>query len=199
MKTTGLILLAAGASTRLGEPKQLLMYEGESLLQRAIRTARASACQPVVVVLGANAEALLPDVSDLHVVQNPEWEEGMASSIRSGVAALLALSPAVSGVVLMVCDQPFADSDLLEKLVAEKNLTGKGIIASAYSNTLGTPVLFTRPYFQTLLALRGKEGAKKLILTHAHDVATVPFPQGIIDVDTSEDYELLQQQQEDER
>jgi len=187
-------LLAAGGSARLGEPKQTLRYHGKSLLQRAVQAALNSVCQPVVVVLGANIKTTLPElggISAVQVVENPAWQDGMASSIRYGLTTMLQVKPSVAGIILMVCDQPFADAALLDKLVHEKYKTGKGIAASAYNGTLGTPVLFDKVYFPELLSLKGQEGAKKLVFRYSEDAVSVPFPLGSIDVDTPADYAAL--------
>jgi len=194
----GLVLLAAGASTRYGKPKQTLPYLGQSLLQRAVQAALSSVCQQVVVVVGAHADATLPEVTTVpavQVVENPEWQEGMAASIRCGLTNLLQIVPTVDGVIFMVCDQPFADAALLDRLVQEKYKTSKGIAASAYNDTLGTPVLFDKVYFTELLSLKGQEGAKKLVFRYSQDVVSVPFPSGSIDIDTPADYAALRQQQ----
>jgi molybdenum cofactor cytidylyltransferase len=193
MQDIGLILLAAGASTRLGKPKQELPYKGMTLLQHAAQAALDSDCVPVVVVLGAESTVALPEVTGkpLAKVYNPEWEEGMASSIRYGLTELLAKEPAVSGAVIMVCDQPYVDAPLLNSLCRTKLDTGKGIVACSYNYTLGTPVLFDKAFFQELLELIGHEGAKKLLYRHKDQVASIPFPLGAIDIDTAEEYAAL--------
>lgn len=194
----GLILLVAGASTRLGEPKQTLPYHGESLLQRAVQAALGSVCRPVVVVLAVNIDTTLPELAEVpavQVVEKPAWQEGMASSIRCGLTNLLQVAPTVAGVIFMVCDQPVADAALLDKLVQEKYKTDKGIAASAYNDTLGTLVFFDKVYFPELLSLNGQEGAKKLVFRYSQDVVSVPFPLGSIDIDTPADYAALRQRQ----
>ncbi|MBF8965092.1 nucleotidyltransferase family protein [Pontibacter sp. FD36] len=192
---SGLVILAAGASTRLGQPKQLLHYQGKSLLQRAAQVATEAGFSPVVVVLGARAEKLIPELTDLPVttVQNPDWQEGMASSIRVGLEELLKLKPTLDDVTFMVCDQPFVDADVLKRLMQAKQDGRSGIIASAYQETLGTPVLFDKIYFPELLALEGQEGAKKIIMKHPSAVSSLRFEAGAIDIDTAADYAALLQ------
>lgn len=186
-------MLAAGASKRLGKPKQELLYQGKTLLQHAIDVAVASACKPIVVVIGANAEKLSTENMGEAVVTvlNPEWQEGMASSIRFGLGKLCSIEPEVSEAVLMVCDQPFVDAALLNKLVHTKQGSGKGVVACAYGNTLGTPALFDKAYFKELMALKGKGGAKEFLFKYNADTASVPFPQGDVDIDTPADYDAL--------
>ncbi len=189
---TGIIILAAGRSARLGKPKQNLIYQGKTLLQRAIDTALLSVCKPVVVVLGAYADDILMSIntSEVQVIRNPNWEEGMASSIRTGIIALQKY-PDVDGALIMLCDQPHVDAALLNDMVQTKQHNPKGIIACAYNNTLGVPVLFDKRYFADLLLLTGHERAKKLLVAHTRDIEPVPFALGAVDIDTMEDFGKL--------
>lgn len=190
---TGMVILAAGASSRMGEPKQELLYKGETLLQHAVKAALATSCQPVVIVLGASTEVKILEstIKTVITIINPKWQEGLSSSIRWGLSALLGAAPHVESVLFMVFDQPFVESSLLESLIQTKEASGKGIVACQYKDTFGTPVLFSKAYFEELLFLRGKEGAKKLLFRHSEDVASVSFPLGAIDIDTPEDYASL--------
>jgi molybdenum cofactor cytidylyltransferase len=193
---TGLIILAAGASSRLGTPKQNLIYQGQTLLQRAIHTALTSACcEKIVVVLGANEGVIRPNISDhqIHITYNPNWQEGIASSIRLGITELQKLEPNIKAAILMLCDQPFVDPLLIYQLTERKAENNNGIVACAYKDTLGVPALFDASYFPQLLMLQGKEGAKKLIKAFSHDVLPVAFPLGAIDIDTMDDYEGLEE------
>ncbi|MHA6249592.1 nucleotidyltransferase family protein [Pontibacter sp. CAU 1760] len=191
----GVVVLAAGAATRMGSPKQALVFRGQTLLQHAVQVALSAQSHRVVVVTGANQggmEAGLPFDSKLVKVHNPDWQEGMGSSIRRGLTALLDSEPAqLDGVILMVCDQPFVTAALLDQLIATLAATSKGIVASHYNNTHGTPVLFSQNYFEELLGLNAQVGAKKLLQRYAHDKAAVAFAQGGIDIDTPEDYAAL--------
>jgi len=190
---TGLIILAAGASTRLGHPKQQLRFKGKTLLQNAIDAAIGAGCFPVIVVLGANAGVIEPGLDDLpvRIIHNSQWEEGMASSIRSGIDEVQKAEPGVGDVIIMVCDQPFADSLLLNQLIEAKGSSGKKIAASFYNNTAGVPALFDIDLFPELLMLKGQEGAKKLLVRHNDEVALIPFPLGDVDIDTKDDYKAL--------
>jgi molybdenum cofactor cytidylyltransferase len=187
---TGIIILAAGASTRLGEPKQQLLYKGKTLLQHAVDAAVESMAEVVIVVLGANAEVIKKDITNqgVAIVHNKDWEDGMASSIRKGITALQKLSPDIDDAILMLCDQPFVDVALLNNLMLNKHQTSKPIIACAYDNTVGPPALFNKTYFNALLSLKGQEGAKKLLMKYSNEVFTIPFDKGAIDIDTVEDY-----------
>ncbi|HEY9632945.1 MAG TPA: nucleotidyltransferase family protein [Coleofasciculaceae cyanobacterium] len=190
----GLIILAAGASTRMGTPKQLLPYRGYSLVRHIVEVATTSVCQPIVVVLGANAERIKPEVSQLpvQIVENQQWAEGMSASIRVGLEALLAVNQNLEAVAIALCDQPFVSSQTLDRIVEAFHFTGKPIIASEYAETLGVPALFSRILFSELMALKSNEGAKQLIKRHIDEVFSIPFPDGAIDIDTPKDYEQLQ-------
>ncbi|PWK78171.1 molybdenum cofactor cytidylyltransferase [Mucilaginibacter oryzae] len=193
---TGIIILAAGASSRFGSPKQNLIYQGKTLLQRAVQTALTCLhCQKVIVVLGANETVIRPNLSEqaVHICYNNDWQEGMASSIRLGVSEMLRLQPQVTSVILMLCDQPFVDPFLISQLTDKKEHSDCGIIASSYRDVVGAPALFDVKYFPELLRLKGQEGAKKIIGAHPDDLLTIPFPLGAIDIDTTDDLERLNQ------
>lgn len=190
----GMIVLAAGASTRMGTPKQLLRYQEYSLLRHTVEVALASVCRPIIVVLGAYAQLIRSDISQLpvQVVENLQWTEGMNTSIRIGIEALSsAPKNNVQAVVVALCDQPFISCEIISQLVEAYHLTGKTIIASEYAGTLGVPALFSRSFFSELTILRGGEGAKQVIKKHAYEVFGIPFPKGAIDIDTPMDYEQL--------
>nr|WP_295865409.1 nucleotidyltransferase family protein [uncultured Chitinophaga sp.] len=193
MHHTGIVILAAGASRRLGTPKQQVRFQQQSLLQRILHTAQHTTARPVVVVLGAFADTILPDMQDSEasVVINTAWESGMGSSIQTGVREILRISDNVTNILILLCDQPFITPELLEELINTHQRQNKGITACAYGGTTGTPVLFRQAYFPHLMALGGQEGAKKIILQHPGDVSTISFPEGIIDIDTPEDLEQL--------
>jgi molybdenum cofactor cytidylyltransferase len=192
--TVGLIILAAGASTRMGTPKQLLPYRERSFIRYITEVAIASVCQPIAVVLGANAEQIKPEISQLpvQIVENQQWTEGMSSSIRVCLEALNTVNQDLEAVAIALCDQPFVSSQTLDRIVEAYHFTGKPIIASEYAGTLGVPVLFSHTLFSELMALKSTEGAKQLIKRHIHEVFSIPFPEGSIDIDTPNDYDQLQ-------
>lgn len=189
----GIILLAAGGSRRLGTPKQLLRFQGRSLLRHSVEAALASLAHPVVVVLGAYAERLKPEISDLpvQVVENQRWAEGMSSSLRAGMQALTTVADTLEAVLLMVCDQPYVASRTLNGIIEAYRSTGRPIVASEYAGTVGVPALFTRDLFPDLMTLEGDHGASHIIRTHEDEVLRFPFPEAGIDIDTREDYEAL--------
>ncbi|KOP38309.1 nucleotidyltransferase family protein [Flavobacterium sp. WLB] len=190
---TAIIILAAGNSSRLGRPKQLLEYKDSTLLKNTISEALKVPNSFTIVVTGANHNEVQKELNttEINICFNPEWENGMSSSIVKGLNELLLLKPDCDECIFAVCDQPFVTNLVFENLISEYHKTKKGIIASAYSETLGTPVLFHRKYFNELLELSGQEGAKKIIKKYLEDTVSVPFVKGNIDIDTEEDYNKL--------
>ena len=184
------VLLAAGASRRLGRAKQLETLEGEPLVRRAARAALGAGCEPVVVVLGAEAEAVAAalDGLALTLVRNEAWEEGMASSLGAGLAALGDAAPEARGALLLLADQPAVDAALLRRLLARFEESGaRRIVACAYGGGRGAPAVFPRTLFSELAALRGDRGAKPVLEAHRAEVLEVSFPEGELDVDTPAD------------
>jgi len=193
LKQVGLVLLAGGGSRRLGSPKQLLAdTEGRTLMRRAAETALGSACRPVTVVLGASAEAIEAELISLPltIAVNPDWQTGLASSLKAGLNALTEAHK-LDAVVVMLCDQPQVTSALLDSLVMAHADTGHAIIACEYGGALGVPALFGRALFGALASLTGDEGARRVIKSYAGPVTRLPFPEGIFDVDTPQDAEVL--------
>ncbi|WP_149242911.1 nucleotidyltransferase family protein [Dyadobacter sp. 32] len=193
--SVGIIILAAGNSSRLGQAKQLLQFKNKSLIRNVADEALAADVGNVIVVTGANQEAVSRELADLpvHFAHNPDWQQGMGSSIRTGLTKLLKLDQNTNSVILAVSDQPFVTSELFQNLIEAAKIEDKTIVACAYQNTMGTPVLFKNQYFDALKLLEGAEGAKKLLKKFGTDVSYVPFQQGEIDIDTMEDFEKLQQ------
>jgi len=192
----GAIVLAAGASRRLGQPKQLLMYGGETLLERAIRLAGEAGAAPVVTVLGANYEVICASVEGMSnsvPVINDQWEKGMATSIQAGLKALDAVAPQVNGVVILACDQPRLMKDhlraLLDGFIAQ---AGSAIVASSYAGVVGIPAVFPRMAFPALGALRGDKGARAVLVNPPCPLISMAFPGGEVDIDLPEDLANLQ-------
>ena len=190
--TTGIIILAAGESTRLGYPKQIAKYKDKTLLQLAIDAANGCKADKRVVVLGANRDEIKKTFSGASIpnIPNPHFEKGMSTSIKIGLEYMLRFDQP-DQVIIMLCDQPFVDAKLLNKLIAAQEKEGKGIVACAYSKTVGVPILFGKAYFKKLMELTGDEGAKQIALAHEEDLATIAFPKGKVDIDTEEDLKDL--------
>ncbi|MDQ2659081.1 MAG: nucleotidyltransferase family protein [Verrucomicrobiota bacterium] len=189
----GAVVLAAGASTRFGQPKQLAIFNGESLVEHAVTAANSADCAPIVVVAGAQAAAIAAAVAALPcaVAVNHDWSAGLASSIRTGLQHLLTSDHDLEAILFLACDQPLVSAENLRGLIAEQQVTGKPIVASAYANTLGIPALFTRAFFPELLTLAGDRGAKRLFLSHREEVAAFSLPAAATDIDTISDYARL--------
>ena len=175
---TAAIILAAGASRRLGEPKQLVRLNGETLLARAIRTAGEAGCSPILVVLGAQHEHILSacHLGDAIPVINDRWQEGMATSIVVGVHALQSRPEGMAGTILMVCDQPAVTPTHLRALIDTKTLT-----ASSYAGRKGVPAWFPAVAFPQLSELTGDTGARDLI----RNAPAVSLADGELDIDTT--------------
>ena len=193
MLSCGLVILAAGASRRLQQAKQSLPYQGTTLLQHSIQVALSAPVHPVIVVSAPGTVVAMAENERLHWMFNHNREEGMASSIHCGLSHLLNREPGIEGAILMVCDQPYVTTELLNSLLTACEQENSMIAACSYKNTIGTPVLFRKSFFPRLTALKGDEGAKRIIQQHMDQVAIVPFPKGEIDIDTMEDYERLLQ------
>jgi len=174
------VVLAAGASTRLGQPKQLVTLSGEALLDRAIRTARQAGCAPLIVVLGANQAEILAEIQldDALPVINDRWREGIASSIRLGVHTLELVAKDAEGVLLMTCDQPAVTARYLNLLMLRQEVK-----ASRYAGRNGVPAYFPRKYFEDLVALVGDAGARTLLAQASFE----DLVHGELDIDTAED------------
>lgn len=177
------VILAAGASTRLGEPKQLIRLGGERLLERSIRVAHEARCSPVIVVFGASMAAIQREcnLQDVVVAINPAWSEGMGSSIRCGMQVI---PPDCAAVILMTCDQPAVTPQHLRQLISHCDCAP---VASTYANRRGVPACFPSESFAELSVLRGDEGARRLLAS----ALAIELPGGDLDIDTPEALEAV--------
>jgi molybdenum cofactor cytidylyltransferase len=191
MSKTGIVILAAGNSSRMGETKQLMKYKGKTFLQHIIGEAKNANLEPVICITGFQSDLIRENITGMgvSVVYNARWPEGMGSGIVAGINQLLLWE--VDAVILAVSDQPYVSSRLFETMQQLKNQSGKGIIACSYAGILGTPVLFGNVYFSQLKSLDGNQGAKNIVKANLSDVCPVEFEKGNIDIDTKEDYEHL--------
>jgi len=189
------IVLAAGASSRLGQPKQLLMLGGETLVARAIRLAGEAGASPVIAVLGAHQErigAAINPGSAIPVV-NSDWPQGIATSIHAGLRALEKCAPQASGTLILGCDQPRLTTEHLRALLEAFSAQGSSVIAaSGYAGVGGVPAVFPRAVFADLLALRGDHGARALLTQSPCPPTLLPFPGGEVDIDLPTDLALLE-------
>lgn len=196
----GAVVLAAGGSTRLGRPKQLVLYDGEPLVRRAARAAAEAGARPVVVVLGAHAGLVAPaldGVAGVHVVAHARWPDGLAASLAAGLRALDALAGDApsdgalpDGVLLTACDQPLVDARALGTLLAAFGGAG-AVVAAEYGGTVGVPAVVGREHLGALRTLAGDAGAGRWLRAHPGLVTAVPLSAAAFDVDTDEDLARL--------
>ncbi len=192
--TVATIILAAGSSSRLGEPKQLLTNNGKTLVRQITETALSLQAGPVIVVLGANQARIQAELAGLPIqlAYNPNWQEGMASSLQTGLNSLP--DTAIDSFLVLLTDQPFVTPTLLQELIDTRRETNRGIVACQYGEAdfLGVPALFASRYRAAFMQLSGDVGARKLLKQHADDCAAVPFPLATVDLDTKQDVENWQ-------
>lgn len=189
------IVLAAGASSRLGQPKQLVRVAGRPALHRVVASATGLAGHSVTVVIGSGASEMsrLLAHSPASLIINRHWEEGIASSIRCGLAALPA---ACDAVLILLGDQVAVTSDDLKRLAAAWN-DQEGVIAAAtYDQHVGVPAIFPRTLFPELAELRGDQGARRILERNSYRLIRVPMPNASVDLDTPEDLAAINQRVE---
>ena len=183
------IILAAGASRRLGQPKQLVRFEGETLLERTIGIAKECGVRPIVV-LGAFAEEIAQSLNsiDVQIAFNPDWEQGMATSIKVGLLKAGESEEDLPGIMLLVCDQIRLGARQIEALLHAWERNHRSLtIASGYAGAIGIPAVFPRSLFPSLMNLKGDEGARTVLKNLGETIVKVPFDGGHIDVDTPQD------------
>ena len=187
-----IVILAAGGSRRLKQPKQLVPYRGTTLLRHAAGAALESAVGPVLVVLGAAAGPCADELSrlDVELIIHAGWGEGLGSTIRVGVRAARTGHPGLGAVLLMACDQPGVDAAMLQALAATWLKGGARIVAAGYAGTAGIPAVFAATEFAALESLIGDRGAQVLVRSDT-GVAIVPCPGAELDVDESRDLNRL--------
>ena len=192
MNKVAAIILAAGGSSRMGRPKQLLKTDGVSFVRRTAETALASQCYRVFVVVGAQSDAVREELEglDITIVTNTLWHSGMGSSIRTGMQALKSDRHTYGAALFLLIDQPAVTTALLNTII-DAFREGSGLVASAYAGSVGVPALFAAAYFEALRNLPAESGAKMLLKRHKADVARISFPEGAFDIDTQADFERL--------
>jgi molybdenum cofactor cytidylyltransferase len=188
------VVLAAGGSSRLGHPKQLIPWRGTTLLAHAAHTADRAALGPVVVMLGAHADscrtALMGSAAD--IVECPQWAEGMGRTIGAAIAHVALIYPGAEAALLMTCDQPLVTEVDLVAIADARRSSGRRMAAAAYEGTIGVPAVFSHSMFDDLRKLQGDRGAASILRRWKAEVVAVPCPNAAQDVDTGDDAELLQ-------
>jgi len=189
-RTVGGVILAAGAASRMGQPKLLLPWKGEALIRHAVHTALSGGLSPVVVVTGANAAAVRSTVEDMDVLiaDNPEWKAGQSTSVRVGIQALPTQAEAV---VFLLADQPFVTKELLQALVTTFFQTRPLILAPTVGGKRTNPVLFDRQIFKILVGLEGDAGARSIFGQYPPTPLPWEDDRLFFDIDTPEDYNKL--------
>ncbi len=190
---TAAVVLAAGESSRLGRPKQLLRYRGVTLLRHTLDCARQGGCDPVLTVVGAHRKALAGELEAARAtaVVNEHWQRGLASSIRTGVVAAQARCPELRALLLLACDQPGLTVEIVRALRQRVETGEARLAACSYAETIGVPAAFDRSLFPELLALSSPGGAKPILESHRSEMALVAWPEGAVDVDTPDDARSL--------
>jgi len=184
------IILAAGASSRMGSPKQLLEWRNRPLLEHAVVNARAILGERIIVVLGAHAESIQAtvDLGAVTSIVNPGWQEGMASSIRAGVQAL---PESASAALILLCDQPLINAAHMQNLLNGWQTTPNRIVASQYHHSVGVPALFPSEFFEHLLTLKGDRGAKPVLMKFEGSLLKISLPEAELDIDCVADFDHL--------
>lgn len=188
-----LILLAAGESRRMGTPKQLLPYKETSLIRHAVTEVVTSYCNPVIVVLGASSDRISSEISDLavHITYNTQWQQGMSTSIATGIKALLEMNINFDAVIVALADQPLITSQVYNRSIERYYLNHPLAVASNYNDTIGVPALFDRTLIPELLKMKQKGGAKQLLNKYSDRAFNLDLPEAAIDIDTPADYQKL--------
>ncbi|WP_286760768.1 nucleotidyltransferase family protein [Salegentibacter sp. UBA1130] len=191
----GVIILAAGASRRLGFPKQLVEFKGKTLLQHSIDVAELFEFDCRILMLGSNAKKIEKglDIGNFTIIINEEWELGMGTSISKGVSAALNAKSDLEHILILLSDQPFVTKEKIQELIREQLENKKPATFSEYAGEVGVPAIFSKETFSELMSLKKDQGAKKLILDEKISFETIKFEGGNFDVDTAEDVELLKQ------
>lgn len=187
------MILAAGAATRMGQSKQLLAYRGEALVERAVREAREAGFTPIIVVIGAGAQAIRDKLAaePVFLVENERWQTGMGSSIAAGVQFLRDLETDAAAVAILLADQPFVAATHLREMRSVFSRAGGAIVAARYNGTVGVPALFKRALFGALAVLDGETGARSLLRSPESKIVEYDLPEAAVDIDTPEDFATL--------
>jgi molybdenum cofactor cytidylyltransferase len=185
-----ILLLAAGSSTRMGQPKQLLPWGEQTLIEHQIQILLKTE-HPVNVVLGSSSNLILPVIEKfpINVFLNTEWESGMGSSISFGIRQIIQKFPDADGVLITLLDQPMIQTAYLQTMLdAFRSGSQQIIISQSSSGWTGVPVLFDRCYFKDLVELRNEEGAKRLVKRHEENVIQLDAGELLEDMDTFDTY-----------
>lgn len=195
----GVVILAAGSSSRLGFPKQLVEYRGKTLLQHSLDVAGALDLNPRILVLGSKAEEIQQkiDPGNFEVVINENWGEGMGTSISKGISSSLHIEKELDHILILLSDQPFVSKEKIRELINLQLNSMKPATFSEYAGEVGVPAIFSSQLFSDLQKLEKDQGGKKLLLDKKIQFEIVKFEGGNFDVDTAADLDLLRQMEEE--
>lgn len=185
-----ILLMAAGGSSRMGQPKQLLPWGKQTLIEHQIQTL-LKASQPVNVVIGSNSDMVIPLIENypVNIFTNPDWESGMGNSISYGIRQIMQKFPKSNGVLITLLDQPLITTSYIENMLNSYSRSSQLILASqSASGWTGVPVLFDEFYFKDLSELNNEEGAKKIINRYPENVILLDGGEMLEDMDTPEMY-----------
>jgi molybdenum cofactor cytidylyltransferase len=199
------IILAAGSSSRMGagRHKLLLPLAGRPVLAHVLDAVLASSARPVILVLGHQADAVRAQIASylthpaIAIVENPDYLQGMSTSMRAGLEALMAQTTGTetpgAGAIILLGDQPLVTPQIIDALISRQQETGKRIIAPLYEGKRGNPTLFAASLFPELMAVTGDEGGRGVLAKHREEVATVEVGDAMAnyDVDTWEAYQQV--------
>ena len=186
---TDIIILAAGNSSRLGRPKQLLLKDAKTLLNHTIEAAEKSDVRNIYLIIGAYSDIIIESIQSekVKIIHNQHWEQGMSSSIICGIKGIISGTNLPDAIILLLCDQPFLTKDIINALVNAHQTFGNKIVNCNYGSAIGPPVLFHQSLFEDLLGLTGSEGAKDIVKSKKELVLSISFPNGNIDIDNEDD------------
>jgi molybdenum cofactor cytidylyltransferase len=190
------VVLAAGSSTRMGQNKLLLTLDGETMVRRALRAALAAELDPVVVVLGADAERMRAEIADLPclAVVNVDHAQGKGSSLQTGITRVSSIA-GVGAAVVMLADMPFVTAEMLVAVAARHRTTQAPMVVSRYGAVNAPPILYARALFAELLALPGQACGKEMIRRHQQEAGVLTWDESALaDIDAPEDYQRVRAQ-----
>lgn len=186
------IVLAAGESKRMGRPKQMLAWQGKTLLRHVLESLINSNAEEIILVLGYEAEAIRKSLTEfqIKIVINPDYKQGMASSLRQG---LLAMDPRSEAFLVLLADQPGIGPEIMNRMIREFQQANpkRGIVRPVYQGLRGHPVLIGVQYLQEALQLQGDMGARRILMNHPKDIIEIEVDQDVVlaDIDTPEEYQ----------